>query len=151
MAEMDERRPMTGRRPPVNNPSTRGMQEMEWEADREAAQDPSQPEVNQWMYDDSVLQPMEYESRRASAPSDYQDRIAMALNGRSEPDGDERGGPMPPDGDEDDSDMGMMMKYGPEEEVAYDQAGRPIPLADPRHPMNQQRAPMRPSYPQQRR
>lgn len=35
------------------------------------------------------------------------------------------------------SDMDMMMLYGPEDQVAYDQQGRPIPLSDPRHPRNQ--------------
>lgn len=47
------------------------------------------------------------------------------------------------------SDMDMMRMYGPEDQVAYDGAGRPIPLADPRHPRNQQAAP--PYYPQGRR
>jgi len=39
------------------------------------------------------------------------------------------------------SDMDMMMIYGPEDQVAFDQQGRPIPLADPRHPRNQRSAP----------
>jgi len=51
------------------------------------------------------------------------------------------------------SDSDMMQIYGPEDQVAYDQAGRPIPLADPRHPNNSRSqnflmpAPM---YPQRR-
>ena len=35
------------------------------------------------------------------------------------------------------TDMNMMRIYGPEDEVAYDSIGRPIPLNDPRHPRNQ--------------
>lgn len=54
------------------------------------------------------------------------------------------------------SDMDMMRMYGPEDQVAFDQQGNPIPLADPRHPRNQQREQFAPSYgppmyPQQRR
>ncbi len=53
------------------------------------------------------------------------------------------------------SDTDMMAMYGPEDQVAYDQQGRPIPLADPRHPNNQQQAPnallqYAPMYPQRR-
>ena len=50
------------------------------------------------------------------------------------------------------SDMDMMQMYGPEDQVAFDQQGNPIPLADPRHPRNQMQSfqPM-PIYPQQRR
>ena len=48
------------------------------------------------------------------------------------------------------SDLDMMQMYGPEDQVAYDGQGRPIPLADPRHPRNQ-RMPTMPAYPQQRR
>jgi hypothetical protein len=35
------------------------------------------------------------------------------------------------------TDMDMMQIYGPEDQVAYDSIGRPIPLNDPRHPRNQ--------------
>ena len=35
------------------------------------------------------------------------------------------------------TDMNMMRIYGPEDEVAYDSIGHPIPLNDPRHPRNQ--------------
>jgi hypothetical protein len=35
------------------------------------------------------------------------------------------------------TDTEMMEIYGPEDEVAYDSIGRPIPLNDPRHPRNQ--------------
>lgn len=50
------------------------------------------------------------------------------------------------------SDMDMLRMYGPEDQVAFDQRGQPIPLADPRHPRNQMQSfqPM-PVYPQQRR
>lgn len=47
------------------------------------------------------------------------------------------------------SDMDMMRMYGPEDQVVFDASGRPIPLADPRHPRNQQQQ-MAPSYPQRR-
>lgn len=47
------------------------------------------------------------------------------------------------------SDMDMMRMYGPEDLVAFDNAGRPIPLNHPRHPRNQQ--PTMPMYPQGRR
>lgn len=46
------------------------------------------------------------------------------------------------------TDMDMMMMYGPEDQVAFDNLGRPIPLNDPRHPRNQM--PTQPSYPQRR-
>lgn len=57
------------------------------------------------------------------------------------------------------SDMEMLMTYGPEDQVAFDNLGRPIPLADPRHPRNQQRSmpqgqeppSVLPAYPQSRR
>lgn len=38
------------------------------------------------------------------------------------------------------SDMDMMMIYGPEDQVAFDERGQPIPLNDPRHPKNQMQA-----------
>lgn len=50
----------------------------------------------------------------------------------------DRGG-SPPSG----SDADMMMIYGPEDQVAYDQNGNPIRLDDPRHPSNQRQAPSR--------
>jgi hypothetical protein len=52
----------------------------------------------------------------------------------------DQGGGVPP------TDMNMMLIYGPEDQVAYDSIGRPIPLNDPRHPRNQQQS--APSYPQ---
>lgn len=48
----------------------------------------------------------------------------------------DRGG-SPPSG----SDTDMMMIYGPEDQVAYDQDGNPIRLDDPRHPNNQASVP----------
>jgi hypothetical protein len=48
---------------------------------------------------------------------------------------------------EPETDMEMEEVYGTEDQVAYDQNGRPIPLADPRHPRNQ-RMPTMPTYPQ---
>lgn len=47
-------------------------------------------------------------------------------------------------------DADLMAIYGPPDQVAFDQSGAPIPLADPRHPRNQRGGPA-PSYPQQRR
>jgi hypothetical protein len=60
-------------------------------------------------------------------------------------------GAQPPPG----SDSDMMMIYGPEDQVAYDQQGNPIRLDDPRHPRNQRQMPglnpmLQPSYPQRR-
>lgn len=53
------------------------------------------------------------------------------------------------------TDTNMYTLYGPEEEVAQDAMGNPIPLADPRHPRNQRQGPalnpmLAPSYPQRR-
>lgn len=48
-------------------------------------------------------------------------------------------------------DMDMLMMYGPEDQVVFDQQGRPIPLNDPRHPRSQQSYQPVPAYPQQRR
>lgn len=45
-------------------------------------------------------------------------------------------------------DMGMMMTYGPPDQVVIDQQGRPIPLNDPRHSRNQNNYGM-PSAPNQ--
>ena len=47
------------------------------------------------------------------------------------------------------TDQEMYMMYGGEDQVAMDPQGRPIPLADPRHP-NNQRGPSVPMYPQRR-
>lgn len=50
------------------------------------------------------------------------------------------------------TDMDMMRMYGPEDQVAYDSIGRPIPLNDPKHPRNNQLPfSMIPAYPQNRK
>ena len=51
------------------------------------------------------------------------------------------------------SDTDMLQMYGPEDQVAMDAQGKPIPLADPRHPMNQRQQQMPQNmlmYPQRR-
>lgn len=110
--------------------------------------------------EDDSLEPMEYESRRAQAEPRMQ-LAAQMIEGRQPQAGVTRGqaaspsqgydpaagGPPPPYGtkewnayrqhlEDNPSDSAMEELYGPEDQVSSDFMGRPIPLADPRHPRN---------------
>lgn len=79
------------------------------------------------MADQSRL--MQYMQMAQGSPYDEDSYMRMPVARRGGPPAAQGGGG---------SDMDMMMMYGPEDQVAYDPNGRPIPLADPRHPRNQQ-------------